>query len=243
MKLFGIVAIIAGIFLVTIYPSFKSDSFGEVLDSGTVYTRSQKQFKPINVALNIENNPLKIKLYGYFLPGGAYLDEDVTLIVRVEGNKGTIHSETIKPTKSDLVQTVAQDQVDSEARDDGSVILSRSTEAFLVQESGQYQVSVSSIEEIDFSLSLLDAVVLEKVSKPLIDLTIPGVALVVFGIILLHREWRKSRKRRRRNRKKRRRASSKPTLENTWEKQAELPTPEPPPKKQTHRWGRQKKKE
>ena len=243
MRLIGIIAIVVGVFMATVYSPDKADNFGDVLDSGTVYFRSQAQFKPIEVTLSVDNNPIKITLYGYFLPGGAYMDNAIPMEVSLRQANRTIRSEKLTFSAKDQANEPAVKPRKDGSEESGTVLLSQSTLPFVIDQSGTYQVVVRSPQPVDFSLSLLDAVIHEKVSQSSPDLKIPGVALALFGAIILFRERKKSRKRRRKKNRKSKRDSAKNEIENRGEKTVEKERSDPPPKpkKQRHRWGRQKK--
>lgn len=200
-----------------LYPSFQTKLTGEELKSFSVYQRGQN-WKPNKVELGVLNNPVKLRIVGRFLPGGAYMENAIPLNVKVSGPSGVMVDEVVK-----LYPKSGSKNAPKSSGGDGVVLLTTHTSLFSIARAGPYSVEVSGVGKVDFSLSSVSVFVLGSATVPDTTYRVPGIALMVLGGFLVVA----GRKRKRRARKN-----------------DEQPVPvEPPPVKKKIRWGRNASKD
>jgi len=248
MNKFGLLFVIAGLFLAIFYPWGQIKFTGEDIGKATIYQRSGggKWLQHV-VELDPLHNPVRIRLHGYFLPGGAFIDNAIPLTIRVSGADGTVLEGVIKLSTSSANQHAPEKDRIVHTRDDGTVLLSNSAPLFDIVSAGKYTIEIGSEEKVDFSLSSVDVVVLAKVTAPNTSYRWPGIALIVFGLIMLFA----GRKRRKKGRKKQRKRESKRAGASTGnvgndesipDKKQKITRDKPPalpdPPKRKIRWGR-----
>lgn len=211
MTKIGILLFVAGLTAAYLYPSFQTKFSGTPIYRTLAYERGKNLGTDSILKMTLEQNPLKVRVRGKFLPDGAYTNNVSAFKVKIYSRDEVIVDEIVKLYHNS----------NSERDDDAQVNLVSHTPLFSITQSGRYTIEFVKDKEMDFNLSSLVITVLGNAKVPNTSYRKPGIAAMVIGAVLFF----KGRARRR----KRKLAS------------ADQPSPDvatKTPKKKKIRWGR-----
>ena len=199
MRFVGILLIVAGMFYAVARPWFSSNFTGEEHANAVIFDKnktnsSSKGWKIARVFLDQENNPARIRIKVWRLPGQIYGDANIKLLVRVAPIG--LDGKTSAPIINQQV-FINLENVDSQTLPQSDAKLAvTSTREFEIDKTGQYKIGAYPIAadnvsdgqsdlNIDKNIIRIDAVVMGGVEAVGSSSPIFGGALVVLGIIML----------------------------------------------------------
>ena len=209
MRFIGIILIIAGLFYAIARPWFNSNFTGEELAQTVIFEKSGAEYddrgwQVSNIFLDEKNNPARVQLNVWRLPGQFYDGNILKLLVRVApiSRDGTILSPKLNQQITiDLDNSTSSTLPSSEAK-----LISISSDEFEIDHTGNYKIGAVPISadnvitgnaefEIDSNIVRIDAVVMGGVEAVGTSSPIIGAGLVLLGILILSIFRRKTSRR------------------------------------------------
>ena len=198
MRLIGILLIIAGLFYAIARPWFGAEDTTTQLAKAVIFDQQKiagqnRGWQVSNVFLDKVNSPARVRINVLRLPADSYDNRGLKLLVRVApiSQSGEIQAaEVNQPVIIDL-----ENGFDNPAGGNAR-LHSISTEEFQINRTGQYKIGAVPVSadnvttsapalEIDRNIIRIEAVVLSGIEATGSSGLVLGVAMVLFGFILL----------------------------------------------------------
>ena len=209
MRLVGILLILAGLFFAIAKPWFQSNFTGEEIASFAFFEKNQgdnsSEFWNVSErALSQENNPHRIRINVKRLPGQKYQNGKLKLLVRIAplASDGSTQEAAFAETITINLENATDNPPDSAAQ-----LISTSTSVFNIPQSGNYKIGAIPLPsnakkiivpdfKIDPNIVSIGSIVQGRVEETSSLSAIKGIAMVIFGIVLVSMSGRRKRRKR-----------------------------------------------
>lgn len=185
MRKIGVLLVFAGLIAAYIYPSFQTKLSGTPIYRTMAYERGRNLGTISILNMTVEQNPLKVRVKGKFLPDGAYKNDVSAFKVKIYSRDEVVVDEIVKLYHNS----------NSERDDDAQVNLVSHTPLFSITQSGRYTIEFVKDKEMDFNLSSLVITVLGNAKVPNTSYRKPGIVAMIIGVILFFRGTMRRRRR------------------------------------------------
>lgn len=266
MRFIGIVMIIAGLYLGLAKPwvkyHFTGDKFAQTIFFDKAKSNNgTKGWDVAKVFLQKENNPIRIRINAYRLPGQIYDNGKLKLLVRVapiSQDGSAMPAELNQQVTLNLENTTSNPLPGTKAK-----LITKATSSFEISRTGQYKIGAFPIPDdnvsnsspdlkIDTNIIRIDAVVLGNVEEVSSGGSSRGIILAILGFgVLVISSRKKSKSKSKRVAKQPAPSAPKvdvppakrPVETVKHEPKVEPPKPEPKPEPKTKvgktiKWGR-----